>query len=126
MDLKPHYPVTHTFTLHGSIGKIAALIKSFPTVPNMTSFGKILFGAFGQYDIITADLGMALDVFETSSTYFTSVQNFRLPAQNEQSGHFITLSSSTIWCSWFSSRSKSLIKLSTWFNGVSSFYHLSI
>ena len=69
MDLKPHYPVTRTFRLHGSIGKIAALIKSFPTVPNMKSFGKNYFGVFGhvnnaQYDVIMADLGVALDVFK--------------------------------------------------------------
>ena len=39
-----------------------------------------------------ADLGMALNVFETSSTQFTHFQNFTLSSLNEQSGHVLPLS----------------------------------
>ena len=62
-------------------------------VPNIWKYlGNKLFDTSGhvtsaQHDIIMAGLGMALYVFETSSTYFTYVQKFMLPAQNEQFNH---------------------------------------
>ena len=89
IDFKAQYLVNRTFRNHGSIRKVAPLIKSFPTVQAWHHLEKNVFGAFGHvasahYDVIMADLGVALAVFETPSTCFTYGQNFMLSSQNEQ------------------------------------------